>query len=144
IYTQIYKNTDAVITGKSAISTSSQNAPPFAASLLGEVRKLHEIKAAIGGVGGSAHVIGRNGKAISHGGAPNFGFSVDRSLPELSSITFVAGTWPGPDEVVVDKRTASDEHFKIGERVGVQAEGAVRRLRLSGIFAFGGSATIGG
>ena len=34
IYTQIYKNTDAVVSGKSAISSSSQNAPPFAESLL--------------------------------------------------------------------------------------------------------------
>jgi putative ABC transport system permease protein len=145
IYTQIYKNTDAVVSGKSAISSSSQNAPPFAESLLGEVRGLPEVKAAIGGVASSqAHIIGRNGKAISHGGAPNLGFSVDKNLPELSSITFVDGTWPGPNEVVVDKTTAGDQHFKVGEVIGVQAEGPVRHMRLSGIFKFGGSTNIGG
>jgi putative ABC transport system permease protein len=144
IYTQIYKHTDAVITGRSAISTSSQNAPPFPESLLAKVRTLSRVKAAIGGVGSPAHVIGKNGKAISHGGAPNIGFSVDRSLPELSSITFTAGTWPGPNEVVVDKGTASDQHFKVGDIVGVQAEGQVQHMRLSGIFAFGGSTNIGG
>jgi putative ABC transport system permease protein len=144
IYTQIYKNTDAVVTGRSAISNNSQNAPAFPESLLAKVRALHEVKAAIGGVGASAHVIGKNGKAISHGGAPNFGFSVDKSLPELSSITFTAGTWPGPNEVVVDKGTASDQHFKVGDVIGVQAEGQVQHMRLSGIFAFGGSTNIGG
>jgi putative ABC transport system permease protein len=144
IYTQIYKNTDAVVSGRSAISSSSQNAPPFSESLLEKIRGLSDVKAAIGGVSSSAHVIGRNGKAISHGGAPNIGFSVDRSLPELSSITFVSGTWPGLNEVVIDKRTASDEHFKVGEVIGVQGEGALERLRLSGIFAFGGSTNIGG
>jgi putative ABC transport system permease protein len=144
IYTQIYKNTDAVITGRSAISTSSQDAPPFSESLLAKVRALPGVRAAIGGVASSAHVIGKNGKAISNGGAPNLGFSVDRSLPELSSISFTAGTWPGPDEVVVDKRTASSQHLKVGDLIGVQAEGPVARLRLSGIFLFGGSTNIGG
>jgi putative ABC transport system permease protein len=145
IYTQIYKNTDAVVSGKSAISSSSQNAPPFAESLLGEVRGLPEVKAAIGGVASSqAHIIGRNGKAISHGGAPNLGFSVDKNLPELSSITFVDGTWPGPNEVVIDKTTADDQHFKVGEVIGVQAEGPARQMRLAGIFKFGGSTNIGG
>ncbi len=144
IYTQIYKNTDAVITGRSAISSSSQNAPPFSESLLEKVRALPDVKAAIGGVGGAAHIIGRDGKAISHGGAPNIGFSVDKSLPELSSISFVDGTWPGAGEVVLDKRTASSEHFKVGDTVDVQGEGAVEHLRLSGIFLFGGSTNIGG
>jgi putative ABC transport system permease protein len=144
IYTEIYKNTDAVITGRSAISSSSQNAPSFSESLLAKVKELPGVKAAIGGVAGSAHVIGRNGKTVSHGGAPSLGFSVDRSLPELSSISFVDGTWPGPNEVVLDKRTASGQHFKIGDVIGVQAEGPVEHLRLSGIFKFGGSANIGG
>jgi putative ABC transport system permease protein len=144
IYTQIYKNTDAVISGRSAISSSSQNAPPFSASLLPKVRTLSDVQAAIGGVAGSAHLIGTDGKAISHGGAPNIGFSVDKSLPELSSISFVDGTWPGPNEVVVDKHTASAEHWKVGDTVGVQGEGPVRRMRLSGIFLFGGSTSIGG
>ena len=144
IYTQIYKNTDAVITGRSAISTNSQNAPPFPESLLAKVRSLSDVKAAIGGVAASAHLIGRNGKAISYGGAPNLGFSVDRSLPELSSISFVDGTWPGPNEVVVDRRTASHQHWKVGDVIGVQAEGPVEQLRLSGIFLFGGSTNIGG
>jgi putative ABC transport system permease protein len=144
IYTEIYKNTDAVITGRSAISTSSQNAPPFQEKLLEKVRELPDVRRAIGGVSAPAHIIGKNGKAVSNGGAPNIGFSVDRSLPELSSITFVTGTWPGPNEVVIDKGTASSEHLKVGDEVGVQAEGPVRPMRLSGIFAFGGSTSVGG
>jgi putative ABC transport system permease protein len=144
IYTTIYKNTDAVITGKSAISSSSQNAPPFSDTLLPKVRDLPDVKAAIGGVAGNAHLIGKNGKAISHGGAPNIGFSVDPRLPELSSISFVQGTWPGPNEVVVDKHTAGSENWNVGDVIGVQGEGAVRKMRLAGIFLFGGSTSIGG
>jgi putative ABC transport system permease protein len=144
IYTQIYKNTDAVITGKSAISDNSQNAPSFPDTLLPRVRGLPGVSAAIGGVAGPAHLIGKNGKAISYGGAPNIGFSVDKSLPELSSIEFTSGTWPGPNEVVVDKRTAGKQGWQVGDVIGVQAEGPVEKLRLSGIFLFGGSTNIGG
>jgi putative ABC transport system permease protein len=144
IYSTIYKNTDAVITGKSAISTSSETAPPFRGTLLPQVKQLPGVKEAIGGVAGSAHLIGKDGKAISNGGAPNIGFSVDRNAPELSSITFASGTWPRPNEVVVDTRTAGDEDWKVGDTIGVQAEGPVRKMRLAGIFLFGGSTNIGG
>jgi putative ABC transport system permease protein len=144
IYTQIYKNTDAVISGKSAISSSTQDAPPFSETLLPKVKRLPGVKEAIGGVGGSAHLIGKNGKAISYGGAPNIGFSVDKNAPELSSITFASGTWPGPNEVVIDKRTANNEHWKVGDTIGVQAEGRAQKMRLAGIFLFGGSTNIGG
>src|SRR4029079_10384336 len=80
--------------------------PPFAASLLPEVKSLPDVKAAIGGVGGEAQLIGRNGKAIVFGGAQNLGFSVDPSQPDFNSLTLVAGRWPKNGEVVVDRSTA--------------------------------------
>ncbi len=145
IFTQVYRNTDAVITGRSAISSSSQNTPPFPESLLAKVRALPDVQAAIGGVASqNAHLIGRNGKVIAYGGAPNLGFSVDPSLPELNSLELVSGTWPGPDEVVIDNHVASSKHFKVGDTIGVQAEGPVERLRISGIVTLGGSTSIGG
>ena len=64
------------ITGKSAFDLSSSGtttAPPFDESLLAKVKALPDVKAAIGGVGGEAQLIGTNGKAIVFGGAPNLG-----------------------------------------------------------------------
>ena len=40
------------------------------------MRALPEVKDAIGGVAGEPQLV-KNGKAISFGGAPNLGFSVD-------------------------------------------------------------------
>ena len=40
-------------------------------------KALPDVAAALGGVQGDAHLIGKNGKAIVFGGAPNIGFSVD-------------------------------------------------------------------
>ena len=53
-------------------------------------------------------------------------------------------TWPGPDEVAIDKATADKEDFAIGKVIGVQGDGPVERLRISGIFRFGSVSTIGG
>ncbi len=145
IFTTVYKNTDAVVQGKSAISSNSDSAPPFPQSYLAKVRALPDVNAAIGGVASqTAHLIGKNGKTIAFGGAPNLGFSVDPSLPELNSLDLVSGTWPGPNEVVIDKHVASSKGLEVGEPIGVQAAGPVERLRISGIVTLGGSASIGG
>jgi putative ABC transport system permease protein len=147
IFTQSYRGTDAVISGKSAFDLSDQGLttdPPFDASLLPRVNELPDVKAAIGGVGGEAQLIGRNGKAIVFGGAPNLGFSVDPSQPDFNSLTLVDGQWPKNGEVVVDRSTAGKKDIAIGQEIGVQAEGPVVRLRVSGLVKFGGVSTIGG
>jgi putative ABC transport system permease protein len=147
IFTQSYRGTDAVITGKSAFDLSSNGvttAPPFDESLLPKVKGLSDVRAAIGGVGGEAQLIGKNGKAIVFGGAPNLGFSVDPSQPEFNSLTLVSGAWPKANEVVVDESTAGKKDIAIGQQIGVQAEGPVIRLRVSGLVKFGSVSTIGG
>ena len=45
---------------------------------------------------------------------------------------------------MVDKATAGKEDFEVGKTVGVQAEGPIERLRVSGIVQFGSGLTIGG
>ena len=147
IFTQSYRGTDAVISGKSAFDLSSNGTttdPAFNESLLPKVRALPDIAGAIGGVGGEAQLIGRNGKAIVFGGAPNLGFSVDPTQPRFNSLSLVSGSWPKANEVVVDRATASKKDIKIGQTIGVQAQGPVERLRVSGLVKFGAVSTIGG
>src|SRR6516225_8000175 len=118
IFTQVYTGTDATITGKSAFTLSNQSnttPPPFHESLLGKVRELPDVKDAVGGVGGTAHLIGSNGKVIAFGGAPNLGFSVDPTRPAFNSLALVSGAWPKANEVVVDKATASKKHLSVGQ-----------------------------
>jgi putative ABC transport system permease protein len=78
VFTQAYKNADAVITGKSAIgngNNGNQNAPSMPASLLNQVRGLSGVALATGGISDSAQLVGRNGKVISSGGAPGLAFT---------------------------------------------------------------------
>ena len=147
IFTQTYRGTDAVVSGKSAFSLSNNGTtsnPSFDESLLAKVRALPDVDAAIGGVAGQAQLIGRNGKAIVFGGAPNLGFSVDPTQARFNSLTLVSGRWPKTGEVVVDRQTAGKKHIAIGQQLGVQAQGPVERLRVSGLVKFGAVGTIGG
>jgi putative ABC transport system permease protein len=147
IFSSIYSGTDATITGKAAFDLSNNNGsqePPFAQSLLVKVRAVPKVGDAIGGVGGEAHLVGANGKAIGFGGAPNLGFSVDPTRPRFNSLDLVNGKWPGPNEVVVDTSTASKKHLRVGQPIGVQAEGPVVPMRISGLVHFGGAGSIGG
>ena len=54
VFTQVYKNTDAVISGKSAIGNSNNNGnsvvPSFPESLLARVRQLPGVQEAEGGI----------------------------------------------------------------------------------------------
>ena len=147
IFSTVYSGTDATITGKSAFDLSGQNGatpPPFRESLLGEVRRLPDVQDAVGGVAGEAHLIGKNGKAIVFGGAPNLGFSVDPTHPAMNSLTLVDGAWPHVGQVVIDQSTASKKDFQVGQSIGIQAEGPVEPFRISGLVHFGGASSLGG
>ena len=45
---------------------------------------------------------------------------------------------------MIDEATADKENFDVGETIGVQGDGPVERLRISGIVRFGSVSTIGG
>ncbi len=147
IFYETRAGSDAVISGKSAFDItdgSGVTAPAFDESLLPKVRNLPDVAAAEGQVNGTAQFIGKDGKAVVYGGAPNLGFSIANGASRFNPLKLVSGTWPGPNEVVIDKSTASKENFDIGQIVGVQTVGPIQRLRISGIVKFGSVSTIGG
>lgn len=148
IFNEVYEGTDASITGKTAFDLTSgagSAAPPFADSLLGEIEALDSVEAAIGGVAHeSTQLIDEDGDAIVFGGAPNLGFSVDPSKPEFNTLRLESGSWPGPNEVVIDIATADKKNLGPGDEIGIQAEGPIERVRISGLVRFGGADSIGG
>jgi putative ABC transport system permease protein len=148
IFTDIRKGSNAVITGKSAVDLSNQegvSAPTLDESLLPKVRALPGVAQAEGSVDSDAtQLIGDDGKAVVYGGAPNLGFSIANGDSVFNPLTLVEGRWPKNNEVVIDKETAKKENFDVRETVGVQAEGPVQHLRVSGIVQFSSGLTIGG
>ena len=148
IFTDIRQGSNAVISGKSAFDLSEGSgveAPTLDESLLPRVRELPDVAQAEGQVNSDAtQMIGDDGKAIVYGGAPNLGFSMSDPGSPFNPLTLIEGDWPGPNQVMVDKGTASKEDFQVGQVIGVQAEGPVVRMPISGIMQFSAGLTIGG
>ncbi len=148
IFTDIRAGSNAVISGKSAVDLSDQeglSAPTLDESLLPKVQALPGVAQAEGSVNSDAtQLIGDDGKAVVFGGAPNLGFSISDPNSPFNVLTLVDGAWPKQNELVIDKETASKEDFAVGETIGVQAEGPVQHLKVSGIVQFSSGLTIGG
>ena len=148
IFTDVREGSTLVVTGKSAFDISEgsgASATAFDESVLDDVRGVDGVAEAEGSVDSeSTTLIGRDNKAIVFGGAPNLGFAIANGESPFNPLTLEQGEWPGADEVVIDKGVADKKDFKIGDEIGVQAEGPVERMRISGIVKFGTANAIGG
>jgi putative ABC transport system permease protein len=150
VFTEAYKHADAVITGKSAIgngngSDSRGRAPSLPDSLLARIRALPQVAQASGSISDSAQLVGHDGKVIGGHGAPGLAFSYSPSGRRFNPLSLVSGTWPSaPDEIDIDAGTASDNHFRVGQEIGVVSRGPVQHFRIAGTIKFGGVSSLGG
>ena len=148
IFTSVYKSTDAVVSGRSAIGNgrNANIAPSLPASLLVKVRSLPDVAEAVGGVSDQAQLVGRDGKVISNGFAPGLAFSVNPTgTHRFNPLVLVTGGWPvGPHEIAIDQATAGKKHYVVGDTIGAVARGPVARYRITGIVKLGNVSSIGG
>jgi len=149
VFTQVYKNADAVITGKSAIGGNANNGdqvPSLPESLLARVRALPGVAEAEGGIADQAKLVNRSGKVISRGGAPNLAFSVNpHGNQRFNPLELTAGRWPTTaHEIAIDEKTANASHYAVGDEIGVLAQGPEEHYRVVGIARFGGVSSLGG
>ena len=141
LYKEIYKGTDAYVAARTPLK-ANQNAqsPSIPESLLAQVRAVKDVRVADGGVTSfPVSIIGKNGKVIANGGAPNLGFSVNPKISVFNSLTLVSGSWPSPNQVVIDQGSAKKGGFKAGDMIGILGAGPEQKMRLSGIVKFGTS-----
>ena len=151
VFSSSYAHTDAVVSGKKLVDYSSSGNATVSQSLLSQIRRQPYVAAAAGAIadmnGNStrAKLIGKDGKAIDHGGAPTFGFGVDTSQPRFNALTLEYGRWAAAaNEVVIDPETAKAQHFAVGDTIGVAAVGPVQRFRIAGIAKYGDIESLGG
>src|SRR6266545_234072 len=149
-FSQLFKDTtkgiDVVVQTKQTFaSDQGDTRDPVPASLLQQIKSVDGVKVAEGSVNGFAQFIGKNGKAVTTGGAPTLGVSASEA-PELNSnFTMRSGRIPaGPNEVAVDAQTASKQGFKVGDQVKVLSQGPTRTYTVSGIVGFGQADNLAG
>ncbi len=141
LYKQIYKGTDAFVAARTPLKANQNSLPPsIPESLLAQVRATKDVLVADGGVQSfPVSIIGKNGKVIANGGAPNLGFSVNPRISQFNTLTLVSGSWPGSNQVVIDQGAAKKGGYKAGDVIGILGAGPEQKMRLSGIVRFGTS-----
>ena len=138
------------IRGKAAFATSNAgsadstvNRKPVPESLASAVSRIPGVAAVDGSVGGYAQFVDRDGNAIGGSGSA-LGFSFDTNR-QLSSLRLVAGRPPTTaDDVVMDKETATKDHFAVGDRVRVLLRHAPQTFTITGIVTFGDDNNLAG
>src|SRR5262249_22536310 len=143
VFASSYRNSSAIISGREIVRGANE-LPGVPAGLLARVRALPDVTDAGGYVAGDVTLVGRNGKTISSGGAPSFGFGVDAGESRFSPVTLASGSWAaGPDEIVIDRGTARKHHYAVGDAIRAQGNGPTRTYTIVGLGRIGG-VSIGG
>jgi putative ABC transport system permease protein len=150
IFQDSYAKTSAVISGREVVQDAESGAATVPAPLLAKVRaddKVAEATGAIFNLNGSdvTKLIGKDGEAFGSSDNGQFGFGFDPSAERFNPMRLTAGHWAtGPGQVVIDKGTANDHGYGVGDRIGVAANGPARQYTISGLASYGKENSIGG
>ena len=129
---------DAYVRGETVIESDFGDVRArIPAALITNVADAEGVAVAEGSVQGYAQLIKADGDTLSTGQAPTFGGSWG-TVPELNPFTIVEGGPPtAPDEIVIDKGSAENGDFSVGQRVKVLLKGPTEEFTIVGIAKFG-------
>ena len=109
------------------------------ASAIDDVLAVDGVRTAAGSVFGFAQLVDSNGEALGNPGqgAPTLGFGWT-GVEELNPMVLVDGTEPtSPNEIVIDRKSANDGPFAVGDDATVLVEAGPQVFTVSGIATFG-------
>lgn len=145
VFAESYKNVSVVVRG-----TEGQMQQPGAFSnrrtvnmdLVPTLQKVDGVRDVTPVVQGTAVLVGKDGTAVSSGGAPTFGFSTEAM--HNGSIKLINGAMPtANDQVAVDKRTLEKSGLALGESTRVVAGQGVHPVTVVGETEFNGGTSAG-
>lgn len=141
LFADVNAGTDSYVRGreqfKSDFAEESERRPPVPASLLDSLRALPSVAEAQPDVNleGVALITADDDPLQCRG--PSLGFAWSES-EELNPWTIVEGSAPASrDEVVIDRRSARDGEFEVGDTVRVTSKQPTKTYTVSGIAVFG-------
>jgi putative ABC transport system permease protein len=151
IFQDSYSTTSAVISGKEVVKEATSGTATVPAPLLARVRANENVAAATGaifnltGTSDQTKLIDKKGESLGSSNNGQFGFGFDPGAERFNPMSLTAGHWAsGPGQVVIDKNTAADNGYDIGEKIGVAANGPARQYTITGLARYGKENSIGG
>lgn len=150
LFTNVFQGTDAVVRAKAAFEgpqeSSGAQRGRIPETLLAKVAAISGVAAADGNIEGYARIIGKNGKAIGNpqAGPPTFAMNWS-SNPKLNQFHLVSGRAPqAAHEVVIDRKSATDGHLKVGDYTTVLMQAGPQRVHVVGVARYGTADSPGG
>jgi putative ABC transport system permease protein len=131
-------NAGTAVQVRGAKTVSEEERQPIPESLVPTIRAVDGVRSAEGGVASlTAQIIGKDGRPAGVSGPPALGFNWSDD-PDLNPLRVTSGAPPrAAEDVVIDKTTADDEGFALGDRVRMITPSGSAEYRLVGIVAFG-------
>jgi putative ABC transport system permease protein len=149
LFSDVFRNTDAVVRSDQEIDQGFGGGEARAdidEDLLGEVRDATGVAEADVTIQGFARIIDKDGDPMGNPlmGAPTFGQNWGES-DTLNPFTLSDGGPPeSDDEIVIDRRSAKNAGYEVGDTVPVQTRAGTTDYTLSGIARFGSADSPGG
>ena len=149
LFADVFEGTDAVVRQEAAFTAADGGGDQRGrvdASLVDTVSEVDGVAVAEGNVQGYARLIDKEGEPIGDPGmgAPTFGgnWGAEESL---NPFRIVEGRAPADDgEVVIDKNSADDAGFAVGDTATVIVQGPPVEVEITGIAKFGDADSPGG
>jgi putative ABC transport system permease protein len=144
LFAGLYAGTDVAVRGSAQFELGPQfggavQRPRIPSGLVDDVASVDGVAAAEGIVQGYARPIGPDGEPYGNPsfGPPTIGMSWGED-PQLNPFELAEGRPPeGPDEIVLDKHTADQTGYEVGDAAEFQTATGVSRATIVGIARFG-------
>jgi len=137
LFTQEGQQNDLVVRAKTEFDFSFELGT-VPEELLPEIEQLPGVERAVPLIQSIAQLVSPDGKPLGGNGPPTLGFSWVEGAEDVSALELREGRGPeAPDEVVIDRFTADDNGFAVGDEIDAILYTGVERFRISGIVSFG-------
>jgi putative ABC transport system permease protein len=147
LFAQAATGTDVIVQhaapAGAALGAASGATRPLPAPLAATISRLPGVAAADGVVSGRAVLLGRDGKPLP----AQFGVALSwpPDVPFQAIFTGRTGTPPtGPGQVMIDRSSAQQGRFAVGDRIEIAIAGQARPFTVTGITGYGSADSIGG
>src|SRR5919106_3879693 len=147
LFSDIYDDTDAVVRAEGAFDSEGiEQRGRVAASLLDTLSGVDGVAVAQPDIRGYAQLVDKDGDAVGNPetGPPTLGGNwIDSE--ELNGFRLADGNPPrADDEVVIDKKSADDAGYDVGDTAQVLVKGGPQDVTVAGIATFGDADSPGG
>ena len=146
LFTDVFRDVDAYVRSANSVESEfgESRHSPTQIGALETILKVPGVKAAVGDMQSYARVVGKDGKPLGKDqGPPTFGGIASSSSAGLWRVE--SGRLPvGPKEMMLDRETAENGKFVLGDTVRVNALSGTREFSFVGIANYGDVSSPGG